>query len=156
VRHQQLGLLAVVGGPRKKFSRSQNKPSLCVGYARWQFLLIFLQQCSLVQFAPVLDTGGCEGRITYTHESHSPPARIAAGTSGSRSRSALLWNSELREATMQTDHDVLKNHHNGFVQAFESGMMDDNFTAELTLVIVIALLTGHDLLAGLLSSSNIR
>ena len=63
----------------------------------------------------------------------------------------VFGNSKLREATIQTDQKSLEHHHDGFVQTFESGTVYGHFTAKFTLVLGIALLTGHGLLAALFS-----
>jgi lysylphosphatidylglycerol synthetase-like protein (DUF2156 family) len=51
----------------------------------------------------------------------------------------------------QTDQELLENHHQWFVQAFESGIMDHDFTVKSALIGAIALFTGH----GLLLSSDV-
>ena len=52
--------------------------------------------------------------------------------------------SEFREAAMQTDHKLRKNHANDvFVQIFESGEMDCNFAVEHALLIGLAYFAGH-------------
>jgi hypothetical protein len=50
---------------------------------------------------------------------------------------------ELREATIQTNDDLRKNPHDGFVKAFESAEVDRKFTVEHALVIGMASFTGH-------------
>ena len=55
-------------------------------------------------------------------------------------------NHELREDTTQTDRELLENHHQWFVQSFESGIMDHDFTVKSALIGGIALFIGHDLL----------
>lgn len=52
-------------------------------------------------------------------------------------------NGELCEATMQTDHKLRKNPHDGFVQTFESGEMDSKFAGEYPLLIGLAFFAGH-------------
>jgi hypothetical protein len=50
---------------------------------------------------------------------------------------------ELREAAMQTDHELRKDPHDGFVQTFESGEMDSNFAVENALLIGLASFAVH-------------
>jgi len=50
---------------------------------------------------------------------------------------------ELREAAMQTDHELRKNPHDGFVQTIEAGKMDGSFAVEHALLIGMACFTGH-------------
>ena len=52
-------------------------------------------------------------------------------------------NGELCEAAMQTDHDLRKNPHDGFIQTFEISEMDGNFAVEHSLAIGMASLTLH-------------
>jgi hypothetical protein len=59
-------------------------------------------------------------------------------------------NHELREANANRP-ELLENHHQWFVQAFESGIMDHDFTVKSALIGGIALFTGH----GLLLSSDV-
>jgi hypothetical protein len=52
-------------------------------------------------------------------------------------------NRELREAAMQTHHQLRKDPHDGFVQTFESGEMDGNFAIKHALLIGMANFAGH-------------
>jgi hypothetical protein len=44
-------------------------------------------------------------------------------------------NCELREAAMETDHELRKNKHQGFVQTFGFGEMNGNFAVENALLV---------------------
>jgi hypothetical protein len=51
---------------------------------------------------------------------------------------------EFRETTMQTDHELRKNPHDGFVETFDSAEMDGNFAVEHALLIGLASFAGHE------------
>jgi hypothetical protein len=81
----------------------------------------------------------------YIYESRSLPGCIAAGRSFSRNRKS-------RSETMnyvKTQRKLTEsfwNNHQWFVQAFDSGIMDHNFTVKSDLIGGIASFTGHGLL----------
>jgi hypothetical protein len=81
----------------------------------------------------VAGAAGSRGRAILLAKTDVP----STGEPCLRTCNSLFRNGEFRQAGMQTDPELRKNPHEGFVQTFESGEMHRNFPVKRALVVGI-------------------